>query len=64
VEVGLLETVEQSVLVAAEHQQKTDRGEESYDGLQRQKESSEVGSLDYVGVLVAQLELIKCENAV
>jgi hypothetical protein len=64
VEIGFVEPREQSVLVAAEHQSKSHRSEESYYGLQGKKESCEVGGLYDVGILIPQLEFIKGEYLV
>lgn len=63
-EVGLVESVEQSVFVDPEHQHQADGGEGSDNGLQGEEEAREVGRFYYVGVLVAQLELVAGKDTV
>jgi hypothetical protein len=59
VEIRLIESIKQSVLVAVKHADEADGGEKSYNWLQSQVKSGKVRSFDNIGVLVAEFKLIK-----
>lgn len=63
-EVGLVESVQQSVLISEVHQCQAYRSEDGNDGLDSHEECSDEGSLDDIGVFIAQLELVERENTV